>query len=304
MTWTHQSITDQTGKTAIVTGSNTGIGFEAAFALAAAGARVVLACRNQEKAAEARARIEAESPESRVEIASLDLSSLESIRAFAEAFRSRHDALHLLINNAGVMMPPKRQETADGFEIQFGVNHLGHFALTGLLLDVIANTPGARIVNVSSQAHRRGKIDFADPNWQNRSYKRIGAYGQSKLANLLFTFELQRRLDDAGVDAMAMAAHPGWTATDLQRHTPSFNFLNRFFAMKTAQGALPTLRAAVDEDVEGGEYFGPNGFYEMRGFPVKVGSTKRSRSAEDAAKLWAISEEMTGVRFDSLPAAA
>ncbi len=299
MKWTADKIPDQSGRTAIVTGANSGIGFEAARALAGAGAHVVLACRNQDKATAAKERIEADAPKGSVEIASLDLSDLASVRAFAEAFKHEHDALHLLINNAGVMMPADRQETLDGFELQFGVNHLGHFALTALLMDAIAKTPGARIVTVSSQAHRQGRMSFEDPNWQSRRYKRMASYGQSKLANLMFTFELQRRLCAAGIEAKAVAAHPGWTATDLQRHTPGFSFLNRFFAMPTEQGALPTLRAAVDDDVEGGEYFGPRGFYEMRGYPEKVGTAKQAADQGDAAKLWAMSERLTEVLFPS-----
>ena len=304
MKWNHDNIGDQSGRTAIVTGSNTGIGFEAARALAKAGAHVTLACRNQTKAADAKARIDADESPGTVSIAELDLSNLASVRKFAEGFMAEHDVLHLLINNAGVMMPPKREETSDGFELQIGVNHLGHFALTGLLLPLIAETPGARVVTVSSQAHRQGKIRFDDLNWEQGAYKRMAAYGQSKLANLLFTFELQRRLDAAGIDAKAVAAHPGWTATDLQRSTPTFNFLNRFFAMKRSKGALPTLRASLDPQVEGGEYFGPSGFYEMRGYPVKVGSTKQARNPVAASDLWEVSERLTKVHYAALVGAA
>lgn len=304
MNWTHESIGDQSGRIAVVTGANSGIGFEAARALAAAGAHVVLACRDRARAEAARDRIAADSPDAGLEVRLLDLASLESVRAFAEGFLADHDSLDLLVNNAGVMMPKKRSSTADGFELQIGVNHLGHFALTALLLPALERAPAARVVNVASQAHRGGRIDFNDLHYHERPYRRIGSYGQSKLANLLFTFELARRLEASGSTVSALAAHPGWTATELQRHTPSFELFNRFLAMKVEQGALPTLRAAVDPEARSGDYYGPQGFYEMRGYPVRVGSSKAARSRGDAERLWQMSEELTDVRFHLDAAAA
>ena len=300
MTWNADQIPNQDGRVAIVTGANSGIGLVAATRLAERGARVILACRSEKRADEALAKIRASQPDALVEFRVLDLSSLDSVQAFAEGILASEPRLDLLINNAGVMMPAKRSETADGFELQFGVNHLGHQALTALLIDRLNQTPGARVVNVASQAHRGGKIDFEDLQWQGRGYKKMASYGQSKLANLLFTFELDRRLKAAGQTTIAVAAHPGWTATDLQRHSVSARFFNPLVAMKPEQGALPTLRAATDPSVKGGEYFGPCGMFELRGDPVQVSSSKRARDTDSAAKLWQVSEDLTGVRFDGL----
>lgn len=296
--WTPERIPDQSGRVAIVTGANTGIGYETARRLAGKGAHVVLACRTEEKAWKAIERIKAEEPRARCEFGHLDLSDLSSVEGFARGFTSRQGRLDLLINNAGVMAPPSRQETSDGFELQFGVNHLAHFALTRHLWDRLTATPGSRVVSVASAAHRFGQMDFEDPNWQQRPYRKWSAYGQSKLANLLFMRELDRRLNDSSVDVIATAGHPGWTATDLQRHVLSARLFQPFFAMPTAQGALPTLRAAVDPKAAGGEYFGPDGWSQMRGYPVPVGTSARARSDDDAARLWQLSEELTGVRFD------
>jgi NAD(P)-dependent dehydrogenase (short-subunit alcohol dehydrogenase family) len=290
--WTVEDIPDQTGRIAIVTGANTGIGYETARALAHAGADVVLACRSREKGEAAAARIAAEGPKGRAVFQALDLADLESVRRFADGFAKAHDRLDLLINNAGVMVPPDSR-TKQGFELQLGVNHLGHFALTNALLDPLRATPGARVVSVSSIAHRMGKMDFEDLDFARRGYDAWGAYGQSKLANLLFTFELQRRLEAEGADVIAVAAHPGWTGTDLQRHAWYVRLMNTFIAMPPAQGALPTLRAATDPDVRGGEYYGPHGFREMRGYPIRVGTTNAAKSVEDAARLWKVSEERT-----------
>jgi len=300
MTWNADQIPNQDGRVAIVTGANSGIGLVAAQTLADKGARVILACRSEERAHGALASIRKTNPEAQVEYRNLDLSSLESVQTFAASILETEERIDLLINNAGVMMPPTRSETADGFELQFGVNHLGHQALTALLFERINATPGSRIVNVASQAHRGGKIDFSDLQWQDRGYKKMASYGQSKLANLLFTFELDRRLKASKCETKSVAAHPGWTATDLQRHSVSARFFNPLLAMKPEQGALPTLRAATDPDVKGGEYFGPCGVLELRGNPVEVGSSKRARDAKSAAKLWQVSEELTGVRFANL----
>jgi NAD(P)-dependent dehydrogenase (short-subunit alcohol dehydrogenase family) len=226
----------------------------------------------------------------------LDLCDLASVEAFVEEFNGRYDRLDLLVNNAGVMVPPYGK-TVNGFEQQFGVNHLGHFALTGRLLDLILRTPEARVVTISSMAHRFGRINFADLHSET-SYNPSAAYGQSKLANLLFTYELQRQLAAAGSDAIAVAAHPGWTATNLQQHSGVFNFMNGFVAQSPEMGALPTLQAATAPDVGGGEYYGPGRFFGWRGYPQRVRSNGRSHDQQVAAKLWQISEEMTGVHYD------
>ena len=289
-TWTPTDIPDLTGRTAIVTGANSGIGRIAARDLARAGARVVLAVRDTAKGTAAAATMTGS-----VEVRELDLASLASVRAFADAWDG--GAVDLLINNAGVMVPPLGR-TADGFELQFGTNHLGHFALTNLLLEHVTG----RVVNVSSTAHRFGKIDFDDLNWERRAYKRWAAYGQSKLANLLFTAELQRRLEAAGSDVKANAAHPGYAATNLQFHSGHgvmdvvSRFGNRFLAQSDEGGALPTLYAAV-ADVPGNSFAGPSGFMEQRGAPTLVRRTTAAQDMDVARRLWDVSEELTGVRF-------
>jgi NAD(P)-dependent dehydrogenase (short-subunit alcohol dehydrogenase family) len=296
--WTQADIPAQTGKLALITGSNSGIGFESAKMLAERGATVVLACRGASKADEARSRIVAGQPGAEIISMPLDLADLDSVRAFAQAFSDRFDRLDLLINNAGVMMPPA-STTKQGFELQLGVNHLGHFALTGLLLDRLRSTAGARVVNVSSQAHRGGRIDFDDVDFNKRRYDRLAAYNQSKLANLLFTFEAVRRFATAGIDVLVAAAHPGWTRTNLQQYWGLANLLNPFLGMRPAKGALPSLRAATDPDVRPGDYFGPRGVYEFWGYPKRVGTTKHARNEADAARLWELSELRTGVRYPS-----
>ena len=295
--WTRHDIPDQGGRLAIVTGANSGIGLETARELARNGAQVVLACRSQPRAEAAIEDIRAELPDAAVEFVRLDLEDLDQIRGFAASVHERADRLDLLINNAGVMVPPEGR-TRQGFELQLGVNHLAHFALTGLLMDLLLATESARVVNVSSQAHRFGKMDFDDPDFESRGYDARAAYGQSKLANLLFTFELARKLEAAGADLLAAAAHPGWTQTNLQKHSSLFQLLNPLFGMQPPGGALPTLRAATAPDVRPGDYYGPNGFYEMRGAPTKVKPAAAARSRTDAERLWKISEERTGVHFD------
>jgi NAD(P)-dependent dehydrogenase (short-subunit alcohol dehydrogenase family) len=284
------------GKIAIVTGANSGIGYEAARALVKKGAQVIMACRNLDKGEVARQKILSEKPEGVVELMRLDLADLASVRQFAEGFLGRYDQLHLLVNNAGVMQIPELQKTADDFEMQFGTNHLGHFALTGLLIDTIDNTPGARVVTVSSFAHHLGRMDFDNLNAEKK-YRPARAYGESKLANLLFTYELQRRLEVAGRDTIATAAHPGWTATNLQQHSSMLQFFNNIIAMDAEMGALPTLYAATAPDVEGGDYFGPGGLAEVRGYPKRVSSNGRSHDPDLAQELWAMSEQLTGVKF-------
>lgn len=303
--WTFDSIPPQTGRTAIVTGANTGIGYETARALAHKGAHVVLACRDLQKANVAVERIASEKPAGSVRARELDLSDLESVRRFSEQFAGEHERLDLLINNAGVMVPPA-STTRQGFELQLGTNHLGHFALTGRLLPLLRRTPGARVVVVSSTAHNFGRIDFDDLDFTRRGYNAWRAYGQSKLANLLFALELQRRLAAAGDDLIVTAAHPGWTATDLQRTAGFARVLNPLFAMRPADGALPTLRAATDPDARAGDYFGPRRCFEMNGPPGPARRHRRAQDLEVAARLWQVSEQRTGVQFalDTRAAAA
>jgi NAD(P)-dependent dehydrogenase (short-subunit alcohol dehydrogenase family) len=304
--WTSQDIPDQHGKLAVVTGGNSGIGYEAARELAAKGARVILAVRNAEKGQAAVAAIQRAHPGAAAEVMALDLSNLESIRGFAQLFRQRFEALPLLINNAGVMALPYRR-TADGFEMQFGTNHLGHFALTGLLLPAILAAPNARVVAVSSGAHAPGQIDFDNLDG-SKSYSAWRAYCQSKLANLLFAYELQRRFTAAGADAIAAGCHPGYAATNLQAAGPRMSgsrlgeqigeLGNRLFAQSAAMGALPTLYAATASDVHGCDYFGPMGLFGLRGAPGKARSSARSYDPVLAARLWQVSEQLTGVRYD------
>ncbi len=235
----------------------------------------------------------------KVTVMELDVARLESVRHFADGFTKDYSRLDLLINNAGVMVPPY-SKTADGFELQFGTNHLGHFALTGLLIDLLVKTPGSRIVNVSSNAHKIGKLNFGDLNWETRKYKKWRAYGDSKISNLYFTYQLQRRLEAIKADVTAAASHPGWTATELQRHNGFMAGLNNVFPQGPGMGALPTLYAAVGPDVKGGDYFGPSGFMQMKGYPKKVESNKLSKDKEIAERLWNVSEELTGIRFPDL----
>jgi NAD(P)-dependent dehydrogenase (short-subunit alcohol dehydrogenase family) len=297
--WTTSDIPDQTGRTAIVTGANTGLGFQTAAALAAHGAHVVLAVRNLDKGKDAVQKIAAASPGAAVTLQELDLTSLSSVRAAADELRSKHDGIDLLINNAGVMFTPK-SITKDGFELQFGTNHLGHFALTGLLLDRLLPTQGSRVVTVSSVGHRiRAAIHFDDLQWE-RSYSRVGAYGQSKLANLLFTYELQRRLAPRGT-TIAAAAHPGGSNTELMRNMPApLRVATAAMAplfQGADMGALPTLRAATDPDVLGGQYFGPDGLGQLRGYPKVVSSSDQSHDESLQRRLWEVSEKLTGVVY-------
>ncbi|HYR14553.1 MAG TPA: SDR family NAD(P)-dependent oxidoreductase [Mycobacterium sp.] len=294
--WTTANIPDQTGRTAVITGANTGLGYETAAALAAKGASVVLAVRNLDKGKEAARRIERATPGAQVQLRELDLSSLDSIRAAADELRSNHESIDLLINNAGVMFTPK-STTKDGFELQFGTNHLGHFALTNLLLDRVLAATGSRIVTVSSQGHRFVRGIRFDDLQADRSYRRVGAYGQAKLANLLFTYELQRRL--TGTNTIAVAAHPGGSKTELTRNLPPLVAAATRLAEPLFQsadmGALPTLRAATDPGVLGGQYFGPDGFAEQRGHPKVVASSVASHDTDAQRRLWAVSEELTSV---------
>lgn len=299
--WNTSSIPDQTGRVAVITGSNTGLGLETARALAGRGAAVVLAVRNTDKGEAARESILADHPSAEVAIQPLDLSSLESVRDASASLRAAHDRIDLLINNAGVMYT-EWQTTSDGFEFQMGVNHLGHFALTKLLIDRMVDVDGSRVVNVSSVGHRIKSALDPETMMSGEKYDRIAAYGRSKLANLLFTYELQRRLDTAGAKTAALVAHPGLSSTELARNSPGIlKFMERFsgpLTQSAAMGALPTLRAATDPSAVGGTYFGPGGFMETRGHPVVVTSSKRSHDVELQRALWQRSEELTGEVFD------
>jgi NAD(P)-dependent dehydrogenase (short-subunit alcohol dehydrogenase family) len=295
--WTTADIPDQTGRTAVITGANTGLGYETAAALAAKGAHVVLAVRNVEKGKAAADLIARANAGASVAIQELDLTSLDSIRNAADQLRADHASIDLLINNAGVMMTPK-STTKDGFELQFGTNHLGHFALTNLLLDRILAVPGSRIVTVSSVGHRFARAGIRFDDLQSElNYSRVGAYGQSKLANLMFTYELQRRLQ--GTNTIAVASHPGGSNTELSRNLPaSFRWATEVLAplmQGPDMGALPSLRAATDPGVLGGQYYGPDGFGEQRGYPKVVASSAVSHDTAAQRRLWAVSEELTSV---------
>jgi NAD(P)-dependent dehydrogenase (short-subunit alcohol dehydrogenase family) len=297
--WTTADIPDQSGRVAVITGANTGLGYETALALAAHGAHVVLAVRDLDKGKDAISRITAQSPQADVALQELDLTSLESVRSAARQLRADHDRIDLLVNNAGVMYPPK-STTKDGFELQFGTNHLGHFAFTGLLLDRLLPVAGSRVVTISSVGHRiRADIHFDDLQWEH-GYNRVSAYGQAKLANLLFTYELQRRLAAQGT-TIAVAAHPGGSNTELMRHLPGwasavYPVLEPIF-QDAAMGALPQLRAATDPSVVGGQYYGPDGIGQTRGYPKVVGSSKKSHDADRQRRLWTVSEELTAVSY-------
>ncbi|QBJ97306.1 SDR family NAD(P)-dependent oxidoreductase [Rhodococcus sp. ABRD24] len=287
-TWTARDIVDQQGRTFVVTGANSGLGAEAAKALAKAGAHVVLACRDVGKG-----RAVAADLGSNVEVRRLDLADLSSVREFADSV----DGLDVLVNNAGVMAVPLRR-TADGFEMQIGTNHLGHFALTGLLLGRIRD----RVVTMSSTMHKIGTIDLDDLNWERRPYKRWPAYGQSKLANLLFTYELQRRLAATGSKVKALASHPGYAATNLQSHTESIQgrimtLANPVIAQSAEMGVLPMLYAATVPDAIGGSYLGPSSLFETRGYPKVVGSSRKSRDERVAGQLWSLSEQLTDITY-------
>src|SRR6266478_6083920 len=295
--WTSGDVPGQQGRLAVITGANTGLGFETAQVLAAYGASVVLAVRDTDKGKAAAARIAGTAPGADVMVQHLDLTSLDSVRAAAGELRARHPRIDLLINNAGVMFPP-RQTTPDGFELQLGTNHLGHFALTGLLLEQMLPVPGSRVVTISSQAHRiRARINFGDLQSQ-RSYNRVGAYSQSKLANLMFTYELARRLSGAATTTIAVAAHPGLASTELARYTPAIvAFSYALVSQTAAMGALPVLRAATDPGVLGGQYYGPGGLFGARGYPKLAHSSGQSHDTAIQHRLWTVSEELTGVTF-------
>jgi len=303
--WTSTDIPDQTGKTVLVTGANSGLGLRSAQALASAGARVILACRNPAKAADALTEVKDAARGAEPVTVSLDLADLSSVAACADEVGREATQLDVLMNNAGVMAIPRR-ETADGFEAQFGTNHLGHFALTGRLLPLLLQAPAPRVVTTSSQGHRTGKMRWDDPHWR-KSYGKWRAYGQSKLANLLFAFELDRRARAAKTSLVSVAAHPGYAATHLQAVGPEMTgnsfmargaaITNRIFAQSDTQGAWPQLYAATMDDVGGGTYYGPGGAFEMRGHPKVVHPSRRARDEADAARLWTLSEQETDVTY-------
>lgn len=303
--WTAAEIPRQDGRLAILTGANSGIGLHAARELARSGCAVILACRSADRAAAAMQRIERETPDARLEAAILDLANLASIHSFAAVFVTSGRRLDLLINNAGVMALPERQTTADGFELQFGTNHLGHFALTGLLLPALLAAPAARVVTVSSIAHRGGGIRFDDLAWEH-GYKPWPAYRQSKLANLLFGLELERRFEQAGVTARSLVVHPGVANTSLFANGPGAGkgLIDRLIpkligwvAQSDEQGALPTLYGATSPDAQGGRFYGPDGFREMKGYPVEVEPQAQAKDPALATRLWRVSEQLTGVRY-------
>ena len=298
MAWSEKDIPDQTGRIAIVTGANSGIGLETARVLAQKGAQVILACRNKEKGEAACANILQSAPQARVEFQPLDLSSLESVKTFAENFTAAHQNPALLINNAGVMMVPALERTADGFERQFGTNHLGHFALTGRLLATLLKTENSRVVTVSSVMHRYGPMRFDNLDAE-KQYSPNKAYSYSKLANLLFMRELQRRYHTEKGSLLSTATHPGSTRTNLQQYKPSFRFIMSFpfLAQDPPAGTLPTLYAATAGDVAGGDYFGPGGPFEMIGPPAKAYMSKHARNEDNAKRLWELSERLTGLPY-------
>ncbi len=299
--WAATDIPDQQGRVAIVTGANSGLGLVTATELARAGATVVLAAREPQKADRARAQIASEVPSAKLDPGTLDLADLGSVRRFAEDFGEAHPSLDLLINNAGVMMTP-RQQTVDGFELQFATNHLGHFALTGLLIEKMRTGPDPRVVTVSSLEHRPGRLDFEDLQSEHE-YSPRGAYQQSKLANAVFGLELDRRLRAAGSGTKSVLAHPGYSATNLQLSGPTgamkalLRVSNAIVAQPAERGALSTLYAATVPGIEGGEFIGPDGFRELRGYPTAVEPAGRARDAEVGRRLWEVSEKLTGVRY-------
>ncbi|MGV9241603.1 oxidoreductase [Streptomyces nigra] len=305
--WSTDDIPDQQGRTAVITGANTGIGFETAKALALRGAAVTLAVRDPERGKRAAEAITATEPTAQVRVQQLDLSSLASVRSASAEIRTAHPRIDLLINNAGVMYTPRRTITADGFELQMGTNHLGHFALTALLWDLLPPDPASRVVTVSSAGHRMGgPIDLDDLDWQRRPYNKTAAYGHSKLANLLFTYELHRRVGDGG--PLALAAHPGGADTTGSRQAMAHNSLlarTAFAAIRPllmqppTMGALPVLRAATDPQARGGQYYGPRGLQQSKGHPIAVQSSPASRDPELQRRLWTLSEHLTGT---SIPA--
>ena len=295
--WTLAEMPRLDDKLAVVTGANRGLGLEISQGLAGAGATVVMACRDPQKAREAVQEIRRRVPQARLEVMSLDLADLASVRRFAQEFKARYTRLDILCNNGSAIMVPL-QKTRDGFEMHIGTNHLGHFVLAGLLLEKLQATPGSRVVNTASMAHRLTKgLKLDDLHFERRPYKEMDAYGQSKLASLLYTFELNRRLQQAGSQVAAVAAHPGWSNTNPDKGSALMRWSNAMMAQPAAMGALPALYAATAADVRGGDYLGPSGFKELRGYPAKVGSSEEAQNPELASRLWERSEQLTGTKY-------
>jgi NAD(P)-dependent dehydrogenase (short-subunit alcohol dehydrogenase family) len=294
--WTNEDIPNQSNKVIIITGATSGLGKQATKVLASRNAKVTMAVRNTQKAEVVVKEILKDYPEAKIEISQLDLNSLDSVKSFVETFTKNNKQLDILINNAGVMMCPY-SKTKDGFEIQMGVNHLGHFALTGLLMPLLMNTQSSRVVVTSSIAHKTGNINFDDINWESRQYNTNKAYSDSKLANLYFTHELVRKFKGVENAPLFTTAHPGWTKTELDRHSGTAEFLGNILAQKVEMGTLPSLRAATDINAQPGDFFGPKNFFEARGYPVKVKPNKMAKNEENAKKLWNLSEQLTGVKF-------
>jgi NAD(P)-dependent dehydrogenase (short-subunit alcohol dehydrogenase family) len=295
-TWRPAMMPDLSGKTILVTGANSGIGLEAVKLFAGKGAEVIMACRNVEKAEVAAAEVRAVVAEARLEIMALDLADLASVKAFADAVKQRFAKLDVLLNNAGLMAPPL-QRTKDGFEIQFGTNHLGHFALTGQLLELLEAADAPRIVQISSLAHRGGKLMWGNLNAE-KSYSRWAFYCQSKLANLIFARDLNRRLEKAGSKVHAYAAHPGYSATHLQKTMPGGGLFNTIMAQTAEKGCLPGVMAATSPDVKPGGYYGPDGrIMELRGYPAPAFARKITDNKTVGQRLWQESERLTGVRY-------
>lgn len=294
--WIAQNIPDLKGKTVIITGASAGLGKEATQVLSEKNAKVIMAVRNIQKAEKVLEQFNGKVKDEAIEIRELDLTSLDSIKAFAANFKRDYNQLDILINNAGIMMCPY-SKTKDGFEIQMGTNHFGHFALTGLLMPLLKETRNSRVVVTSSMAHKAGNINFEDINWETRKYNTSKAYSDSKLANIYFMNELIDRLKGDQDAPMITCAHPGWTKTELDRHTSVASFIGDIIAQKVDMGTLPTLRAAVDDQAKPGDYFGPDGFLEIKGYPVLVPSNKLSKNKENAKKLWTVSEELTGIKY-------
>jgi NAD(P)-dependent dehydrogenase (short-subunit alcohol dehydrogenase family) len=294
--WNSQNIPDQNGKVVIITGATSGLGKEAAKVFAEKGATVIMPVRNAEKAKLVREEILKLNPNSKIIIKSLDLSSLNSIKLFADDFLKSFNQLDILINNAGIMYCPY-SKTQDGFEMQMGTNHLGPYALTAQVMPLLMKTANSRIVNTASLAHLTGNIDFEDINWENRKYKTMQAYADSKIANLYFHYELAKKLKGQNNAPLVIAAHPGWTKTELDRHIGIVGIISSIIGQKAEKGVLPTLRAATDPNAISGDYFGPDGFREMRGNPVKVKSNAMSLNAQKAEQLWTLSEKLTGIKY-------
>ena len=304
--WTSDCIPDLKEKTIVITGANSGLGFEITKILSTKNPHIIMACRNFEKAEKAKASILKENPEASLEIMEIDLSKLASVKNFAKQFSGKFDKLDILFNNAGVMFAPK-VITEDGFELHMAANHFGHFALTGLLMDKLAKAENARVISISSMGHRFGKVNLKNVNYEKGLYNRIMAYSNSKIANLYFSYELDRKLKESKSSIISVAAHPGWTRTNLQTAGGAidnskgsirfWNFMNIFFSQEVDMGVLPQLRAAFDPNVKGGEYFSPEKFLHLRGYPIIKPSSRRSRNKKNAQQFWEVSEELTGVKY-------